>query len=430
MGHDPSLLRSSRMEAMVVTLAKVGRWLRDAWLLIGITALLFGLLEGGLSLALLIKDRIGQTQPRRPDWRVDADAYPDRSWVTKYYEEFRTSDGVRWRPYVYWRRGPYRGAYINVDSSGLRRMSGAAPPARDSSRAIRIFMFGGSALWGTGARDEFTIPSILLRELESKGLSAEVTNFGESGYVSTQEVVALLLRLRNGNIPDLVIFYDGVNDTYSAYQQHVAGLPQNEFNRVTEFSLSSDFGRLSAMTLRDATGRLTTVRVASSLLHTLGVPARPRPVRPALDEVASDDPSGASGLASTYFGNLELLKALGEHYHFKYRLYWQPTIFQKANLTAYERRERAKARAFEEFFREAYATVRQRQPAAETDPPFRDLSLVFADVPQPVFLDWVHIGESGNATIARIMATDVVALMRARPTTRGVAPAQRAAPAQ
>src|SRR6476660_2646653 len=144
-GHDYGIrspsFRSSRMEAMVVTLAKVGRWLRDAWLLIGITALLLGLLEGSLSLALLIKDRMSQTQPRRPEWRVDADAYPDRSWVTKYYEEFRASDGVRWRPYVYWRRGPYRGAYINVDSSGLRRMSAAAPPARDSSRAIRIFMF-------------------------------------------------------------------------------------------------------------------------------------------------------------------------------------------------------------------------------------------------------------------------------------------------
>ena len=33
----------------------------------------------------------------------------------------------------------------------------SAATAADSSGAIRIFMFGGSALWGTGARDEFTI---------------------------------------------------------------------------------------------------------------------------------------------------------------------------------------------------------------------------------------------------------------------------------
>jgi hypothetical protein len=53
---------------------------------------------------------------------------------------------------------------------------------------------------------------------------------------------------------------------------------------------------------------------------------------------------------------------------------------------------------------------------------------VFTDAPQPVFLDWVHIGEAGNETIARIMATDVVGLMKARPAAPKPGPAQRVAP--
>jgi lysophospholipase L1-like esterase len=99
-------------------------------------------------------------------------------------------------------------------------------------------MFGGSTMWGAGSRDSFTVPSLLARALQGRELRVEITNFGETGYVSTQGVITLLLQLRKGNVPDAVIFYEGVNDTYSAYQNGIAGIPQNEFNRVKEFNLS------------------------------------------------------------------------------------------------------------------------------------------------------------------------------------------------
>ena len=49
-------------------------------------------------------------------------------------------------------------------------------------------------------------------------------------------MMELFLQLREGNIPDLVVFYDGVNDVFSAYQQGKAGIPQNENNREKEFN--------------------------------------------------------------------------------------------------------------------------------------------------------------------------------------------------
>ncbi|MER3445854.1 MAG: hypothetical protein C4291_03015 [Candidatus Dadabacteria bacterium] len=81
-------------------------------------------------------------------------------------------------------------------------------------------MFGGSTMWGTEARDDFTIPSILSKKLWRRGIRCDIVNFSGSGYVSTQEVIALLIELQRGNIPNLVIFYDGINDTYSAYQHN------------------------------------------------------------------------------------------------------------------------------------------------------------------------------------------------------------------
>lgn len=92
-------------------------------------------------------------------------------------------------------------------------------------------------MWGSGARDSFTIPSLLSQILSEHGISIHVVNYGESGFVSTQEVIALMLQLKKGNIPDVVMFYDGVNDTFSAFQHGIAGIPQNEFNRFREFNL-------------------------------------------------------------------------------------------------------------------------------------------------------------------------------------------------
>lgn len=91
--------------------------------------------------------------------------------------------------------------------------------------------------------------------------------------MSTQVVIALLLQLQKGQIPDLVIFYDGVNDMYSAYQQKVAGLPENEFNRVKEFNLSqpAKSKQLRRMALEDVARRLSRIRFIKELLRKGGV---------------------------------------------------------------------------------------------------------------------------------------------------------------
>ncbi len=197
--------------------------------MVGCTLLLLCLLEGSLSLAFFIKDRWNDSLAERH--RVIADTYGDAAWINDYREEFRRAYIAQWRSYVYWRRTPYHGNYINVDANGLRLTTSTEGAGKASGTPLKVFMFGGSTMWGVGARDAFTIPSIVARELQQKGVAVEVVNFGESGYVSTQEVITLLLQLQKGERPALVVFYDGVNDIFSAYQQRMAGLPQNEFNR-------------------------------------------------------------------------------------------------------------------------------------------------------------------------------------------------------
>ena len=93
-------------------------------------------------------------------------------------------------------------------------------------------------MWGTGVPDEYTIPSLLAKQFKEHGVSNIcITNFGQGGWVNTQEMLELIMQIKKGNIPNMVVFYDGVNDSYSAFQNKVAGIPENESNRIEEFNL-------------------------------------------------------------------------------------------------------------------------------------------------------------------------------------------------
>src|SRR5262249_2285111 len=165
-------------------------------------------------------------------------------WVNSYFREFAQANRVEWQSYVYWRRQPFAGRYITIDAGGIRRTWN--PPADTNRKTRHIFFFGGSTMWGTAARDDYTIASILSRLLAaqtSPGDRVEVTNFAEGGYVSKQELIMLLGELQRGNVPDLAIFFDGVNDVFAAFQSGKPGIPQNESHRVREFNIDVD-GRI------------------------------------------------------------------------------------------------------------------------------------------------------------------------------------------
>src|SRR5262245_8832147 len=204
---------------------KLIKFTRDVWIIFGITALLLVAVETGFSLAFYVR---GIWHAPYVDYRIKADTYTDTSWVAQYFQEHEQLGKPRWRSYSYWRRPYHSGNYININQDGIRKTSAPTAPEGDEP-AVKVFMFGGSTMFGSGERDEFTIPSIFAREARNNDINCEVVNYGQEAYVSTQEVIELMRQLQRGNIPDLVIFYDGANDTHSASQSHAAGLPFNEF---------------------------------------------------------------------------------------------------------------------------------------------------------------------------------------------------------
>lgn len=100
-----------------------------------------------------------------------------------------------------------------------------------------IYILGGSTIWGTGASDEFTIPSIIQKKINfSNNIKTiyNVYNYGFSTLVSHQQLK--LLKKINLKKNDIVIFYDGNNDIWQANinrNPHGTMIGYNNKNKVS-----------------------------------------------------------------------------------------------------------------------------------------------------------------------------------------------------
>jgi hypothetical protein len=391
-------------------------FLQSGWSILGITLLFLLLTDAGFRIVFALRDRL--TAVASPDRRVLVEGYGGDPWLSEHYRELERIE-ERWQPYVYYRPKPFQGSTIGVGSDGLRA-TWRSPINDDQSshrESIKILMFGGSSLWGFGARDDRTIPSLLARALYERGWRLELRNMAEIGYVSTQELIGLIIELQAGYRPDIVIFYDGVNDTASAYLEGEAGLTTNERNRRAEFNLRQSPGRLAAAMAAKLVKDSGSYRFVQALRHRFDRGA-------ATAGVASADESVrrlAAAVADRYAANVKIVETLGRGYGFRPLFFWQPMVFTKPVLVEVEREEALKWAWTERMFRAAYGRI-QASSELKSDPAFHDLSGIFDGTAGLVFIDYCHTTESANAQIAAAMADRVIE------TLRRVEPAPRRGP--
>lgn len=387
---------------------KIFRFVKEIWLILGIALIMFVAIEAGVTFAFKVRE-LWHTPD--PNFRMNADTYTDRLWAAKYFreiDEVEQGGTLRWHSYVYWRRKPRHGEYININADGLRDTVNVASPEERTSKT-KVFMFGGSTMWGLGTSDENTIPSIFAREARNKGINCEVTNFGQYAFVSTQGVIELALQLQKGNIPDTVVFYDGVNDTFGSYELGVPGLPHGETVREKEFGLSAR-KELITVAAQSAINSLSIVRLLSGALKKTGLKSDNIQLIPLeYEKPISDKKVLAQKVVETYFNNIKMVHALSRTYGFKCLFYWQPVIYLKQNLTEYERRSLeldVNYPGLKEYYLDTYALLKKRAEELDSSLPFYDISSIFSDVREPIFVDFNHMGDRGNSAIARRMVED------------------------
>jgi hypothetical protein len=228
-------------------------------------------------------------------------------------------------PWVIWRSTPsYPGDPVTVGEDGYR----LTPGASEAPDAYRVFTFGGSAMWGSGVADSCTIAAYLQRGLEELvDCPVSVSNMGQNAHTSTQEIIELMLQLRSGNVPDFVVFYDGFNDVWAAYESGIAGV-HHSFDAISARIEGREDPGGSSTLLQSLFRESNTWLLLTSLRDRgfLGTSDEPAVLR-TYEMMGKDRDSLAGEVVSIYFQNCSLVEHLAQAYGFEFLIAWQPVIW-------------------------------------------------------------------------------------------------------
>lgn len=304
--------------------------------------------------------------------------YSSQPWFNEFINDSDKASprSALYAPFVVWRRPPLSSSTTNVDSKGRRH----TPGVDCSKGSFRIFVYGGSTVWGSGAPDWGTIPAFLQKHLANRFHNRLcVVNLGESGWNSNQEVIQLMLNLREGDVPNVAIFYDGWNDRSSAY----------------EMSNPYSHGRAGVIASKvNANG------VAPHDLIRLVAPNLSRLLFVSQEEQKVDrhvEPGLMAKTISVYETNMNIAAALAQSHGFAVHFFWQPDLFHESRTLASGESEILSQ--YPPSFIQFVRTVKPRPAPDNTY--FDNIGDVLDAVSDRVYLDHVHLTPPANEAIAK-----------------------------
>jgi hypothetical protein len=377
-------------------LRPLGRRIADAYKQVAILTLNTLVLLASFELAAGSAFKIRTLLLSRP---TEISAYASQDWAAQYSNEFRLSYPQRYYPYVIWRRAPFKGKTINIDQHGIR----LTPGADCSANSYKVFAFGGSEMWGSGSPDWGTIPAYLQAGLEKlRHGPVCVVNFGETGYVLTQEVIMLLMQLQSGNVPDLVLFYDGPGDVYTGYQSGRADVHPN-------------LDQIAAKFERQPNPPTFVERLRSSYSYsliekfmgrvTIAKPQQEEPTKLVTYETVGIDVATLTNLlVQHYFGTYKIVSALAQKYGFKYFFFLQPIVSMGSKPLTREEQEIKQRLEMQDALNKLYTSVYQTVELESSKyQNFYSMAHIFDGYNSPLWTDESHVTQIGNQLIAQKM---------------------------
>lgn len=346
-----------------------------------------------LEVGLHVIDAIASRFKKNPNKVPFRGLYQGQEWAgTLARESDKPHRDQIYHQYLTWRSKPVQGQFVNIDRDAGRKTWN---PPNLTSEAITIFLFGGSAAWGYGARDDHTIASRLSQLLNARNPRFRVFNYGEPAYTFTQGVFYLITKLREGLRPDYVIFYDGFNDVYGAYQSGKAGTLHNVAQMREKLESRPRQLYWKAVTEWFTENIYLYNKVVNKLYVHLYPVERYREVGAKLTD--QELKALAAELVQYYVESLELLDRLSQAYGFKYACFWQPALFTEPKVLPQETKidVRLGDKQFGQLYRYANQNLARRQL-----PHFHNLSGVVSQRTKPCYLDLVHMTEEGYGQVA------------------------------
>jgi lysophospholipase L1-like esterase len=323
--------------------------------------------------------------------------YQGQTWAPQFWKEKPVaSANLEYRPYTVWRRPAFHGQTINIDENGYRQTDFT----NCTGNEFTIWMFGNSALWGASAPDWATIPSYLAEAYKNAGNPICVRNFAEMGWVSTQSLVQLVLALKHeARKPDLVIFYDGVSDTF---------LPSESNTPDAHMSFESiKKGMEGQMAERNTPfnylKRSYTYRYLELLSAQLSRPWH------APKGAAMDYEAEALTTKSNYLANIHLVEGLGRTFGFRSLFVWQPTLLSGRKPLTQEEEQERRAQEKKLAGSERLCQTTYRAFDDIRDPDFVNFADLLRDHRETLFADYSHLGPQGNQLVAEKIYQEIQA---------------------
>jgi lysophospholipase L1-like esterase len=330
--------------------------------------------------------------------------YDSESWGREFWAEqtsFWAKARSTYQPFTVWGVRKWHGKYINTDDTELgtwRRTVQFMGHDCSKSEVRKVWVFGGSTMFGVGAPDSATIPSYLSRDLNVHPTDCvEVTNLGVEGFVTNQELILLLQQLKAGHRPDVAIFYDGVNE--SLVGAFSPGVPTAHWY----FELIRSKFEAPSQTRLTFLRQLYSAQLIGLLME-----------RSATQNQAtiSDGELAARALATVenYEANLNLVQLLANQYRFKAYFFWQPLLaYGNKPLVPFE--QKLKEARTEELQGRVHRALRAVYEQAEKESvashKFVFLGNAFDEVKDPIYVDEFHLDPRGNEIIAHTIAEPV-----------------------
>lgn len=208
--------------------------------------------------------------------------------------------------------------------------------------------------------------------------------------------IHLILLLREGHRPKYVIFYDGVNDVYGAYQSGMAGNTQNA-SIIREKLKEKPNSQLILIGVTGIFKNHCMIYKAARKISVLFSQQQE------FQEVATKYSEKELKLLSSstsgyYIKSKELLDQLSQIYGFNYICFWQPVIFTKEKLTNEE--TKLGPRLYDKALGNCYKYTTDSFKSRYL-PHFYDISNVFRNMKETIYIDFCHIAEKGNEIVSK-----------------------------
>lgn len=265
-------------------------------------------------------------------------------------------------------------------------------PREKPKDEYRLFVVGGSTVFGWGVNEEESMPAHLQRLVPTaNGKRVRVINTGVPWYASWNEAAMIFHRVLRLN-PDHVVVFNGLNDVakslapnWSPIYEGYADIPTRlAFQKRTEHASSGnhifDLFRLSPTLSYFITKRKIKSQMETGVLH---------------PEVWDQ-----------YIEYMTSLKDIVEKRGIAFSLFYQPVIVTGKTLTDEEKARNesmTRVAGFAETFREAYLTG-EKTLTAHPRLKVTSLKNLFENEAGLIYLDGLHYNDKGNRLVAEAIA--------------------------